>query len=67
MLGRVAHWVSVALVLHAGFSTIHFKSLVKDAELVPPIDVVIEVCVRPSLPPSRDPPPRAVRPSPPLG
>lgn len=42
----VAHYISVALIIHAGFSTVHFKGLVHDAELVPPVDVVIEVCVR---------------------
>ena len=45
MLTHLAHWASIVLLAHAAFSCVHFKSLVDDPKLVPPIDVVIEVLV----------------------
>ena len=45
MLTHLAHWASIVLLAHAAFSCVHFKSLVDDPQLVPPIDVVIEVLV----------------------
>mmetsp|Transcript_3282 Transcript_3282/g.10292 ORF Transcript_3282/g.10292 Transcript_3282/m.10292 type:complete len:111 (+) Transcript_3282:362-694(+) len=45
MASKAAHYASVVLLVHAGLSTVHFKTLVDDASLVPPPDVVVEVVV----------------------
>ena len=43
MLTRVVSVVSMLLLVHAGFSTIHLKGLV--ATKLPPIDVIVEVII----------------------
>ena len=35
--------IGSVLVLHSAYSCLHFRSLVEDESLVPPIDVLIEV------------------------
>lgn len=43
LLARVSSFAAVVLLLHAGFSTIHFKGIAPPTEALPPTDVIVEV------------------------